>query len=95
MAKYLITYDLVGTDENSQDYERLIEKIKAQGPPWAKVQKSVWVVKSSKSSMTIRDELSSAMDDNDRLFVVQLGSAGAWMNSICEDKFLKDFLESP
>jgi len=93
MTKYLITYDLVGTDETSKDYDRLIEKIKTYGL-WGKVQKSVWVVKSSKSASTIRDGLKAIMDSNDRLFVVELGAEGAWMNSICDKSWLKEFLES-
>lgn len=94
MSKYLITYDLVGTDETSKDYERLIEKIKALGPPWGNIQKSVWVVKTSKSASAIRDDLETVTDSNDRLFIVSLGSAGAWRNAICKDDFLKEFLES-
>jgi hypothetical protein len=93
MARYLITYDLVGTEETSGDYTRLIEQIKSY-LTWGKVQKSVWVVKSNKSASTIRDELLAVADANDRLFVVQLLGVGAWQNSICEDSWLKNFLET-
>jgi hypothetical protein len=93
MAKYLITYDLVGTSETSADYTRLIEQIKSY-LTWGKVEKSVWVIKSGKSATTIRDELLAVADSNDRLFVVQLGGAGAWQNAICEDSWLRTFLET-
>ena len=93
MAKYLVTYDLVGTDETSQDYKNLIAQIKTY-ETWGKVQKSVWVVKSSKRADTIYDELNANMDDNDRLFVVSLKVAAAWKGSICKSDWLKEFLES-
>lgn len=93
MAKYLITYDLVGTDETSQDYENLIAEIKTYAM-WGKVQKSVWVVKSSKRASTIYDELNAHMDANDRLFVVSLKVAAAWKGSICKSDWLKEFLEA-
>jgi hypothetical protein len=93
MAKYLITYDLVGTDETSQDYKNLIAQIKTYAT-WGKVQKSVWVVKSTKRAATIYDELNAHMDANDRLFVVSLRVAAAWKGSICNSKWLKQFLES-
>lgn len=93
MAKYLVTYDLVGTDETSQDYKNLIAQIKTYAT-WGKVQKSVWVLKSNKRASTIYDELNTHMDANDRLFVVSLNVAAAWKGSICKSDWLKDFLES-
>jgi hypothetical protein len=93
MAKYLITYDLVGTDETSADYERLIEKIKSY-PLWGKVQKSVWVVKSEKTASEVFDEVDACLDSNDRLFVVKLQVHAKWKGSICDSAWLKDFLEN-
>ncbi len=91
MAKFLITYDLVGTTETSKDYKRLIEKIEAH-PDWVKVQKSVWVVRSSKSARAIRDNLWAAMDGDDRLLVIKVSSGAAWKNPLCETQPLKDLL---
>jgi hypothetical protein len=93
MAKYLITYDLVGTNETSADYGRLIEKIKSY-PLWGKVQKSVWVVKSEKTASTVFDELDEHLDSNDRLFVVKLEVQAKWKGSICDSDWLKEFLEN-
>jgi len=93
MAKYLVTYDLVGTSETSADYERLIDKIKSY-PNWGKIQKSVWLVKSSKSAATVRDELLNYMDSNDRLFVINVTGTAAWRNVLCTTEWLKSFLRS-
>lgn len=40
MTKYLITYDLVGTDETSDDYKALIQQIKTYSI-WGKVRAMV------------------------------------------------------
>lgn len=87
MNSYIVTYDLVGTDESSSDYKRLIEKIKAY-PNWAKLQYSAWILRSEKSAKTIRDELLAHMDSNDRLFVAKLTGEAAWHNSICKNDWL-------
>jgi len=93
MSKYLVTYDLVGTSETSEDYKRLIKKIKSY-PDWGKVQKSVWLIKSSNTATAVRDDLWSYMDSNDRLFIIKVTGTAAWRNEICERSWLKDFLNS-
>lgn len=93
MAKYLVTYDLVGTSETSQDYKRLIEKIKTYAD-WGKIQKSVWMVKSTKDASEIRDELFACMDSNDRLFILELTGVSAWENALCDTSWIKQFMES-
>jgi len=93
VAKYLVTYDLVGTSETSSDYERLIERIKKY-PNWGKIQKSVWLIRTSDSHTAVRDALWSYMDSNDRLFVIQVTGTAAWQNVICETSWLKNFLNS-
>jgi CRISPR associated protein Cas2 len=93
MTKFLVTYDLVGTSETSDEYKRLIEKIKSYGT-WGKVQKSVWLLKSSKSSASVRDDLLKAMDSDDRLLVIQVTGTAAWQNQICDNQWLLDFLNS-
>lgn len=93
MAKYLVTYDLVGTSESSDDYTRLIKRIK-EFPNWGKVQKSVWLIKSGKTAVEVRDDLWSYMDSNDRLMVIKVTGTAAWKNEICKRQWLKDFLNS-
>jgi predicted transcriptional regulator len=71
----------------------LIEKIKTY-PNWGKVQKSVWLIKSSKSASEARDELDAYMDSNDRIFVIKVTGTAAWRKTICTTDWLKDFLNS-
>jgi hypothetical protein len=93
MARYLVTYDLVGTSETSQDYDRLIEAIKSYGT-WGKVQKSVFLIKSSRSAQEVFSHLWQYMDADDRLLVIEVTGHSAWINEICERKWLEDFANS-
>ncbi|HET9396715.1 MAG TPA: CRISPR-associated endonuclease Cas2 [Nitrospiraceae bacterium] len=91
MPKYLVTYDLVGTDETSQDYERLIAEI--QKYSWCKIQKSVFIISTSETrAKTIADALWKHMDPNDRLMVIEVAYNFAHVNSISEQSG-EDWLE--
>lgn len=94
MARYLITYDLVGTSETSQDYTRLIEAIQSYGT-WGKIQKSVFAVRTGKSAKEIFDHLWAYMDSNDRLFIIEVTGHSRWINELCERKWLEDFVNNP
>jgi hypothetical protein len=85
---------LVGTNEGSADYERLIEQIKTYDD-WGRVQKSVWLVKSGATSEQIFKHLWSYMDSNDRLFVVRLVNEAAWSNELCDRDWLNNFFDTP
>ena len=91
MRTLLLTYDLVGTDETSADYNRLIERIQAY-PNWARPAKSVWVIKTQDSAETVRNALWSLMDPNDRLFVIVCQREAAWMNVLCTNTWLHENL---
>jgi hypothetical protein len=54
MQSILITYDLVGTDETSADYKRLIDHIKNDYSNWAKIALSTWVVRTTLSAAQVR-----------------------------------------
>lgn len=94
MAKYLVTYDLVGTNEGSADYHRLIEAIETY-LDWGRVQKSVWLIKSTRTAPEIFNHLGSFMDSNDRLFVVQLMSEAAWHNEMCTREWIDNYFATP
>jgi hypothetical protein len=70
----LISYDL-GVPETSQDYEAVIDYIKSHN--WAKPLKSLWLIKTNKTTSTVRDELKSITDANDKIFVVNI-TGDAW-----------------
>ena len=76
MNCFMISYDLIGPN---RDYSKLFEAIKAYGF-WAKINESLWIIKTNDTSVNIRDNLKQAMDNNDTLFVAKLTGDGAWNN---------------
>ena len=77
MNKYLISYDL-GLPETIPDYKRVTDYIKTFSF-WAKPLQSVWFVLSEKSASVIRDELKTRIDQNDKIFVIEV--KGHWATS--------------
>lgn len=75
MAKYLVTYDLVGTDANSENYKRLIAAIYAYTNV-VKVQYSVWLLKSNGSAEAVFNDLWRYMHSSDRLYVTPVDHRG-------------------
>lgn len=73
MRTYLISYDL-GVPETSEDYKSLIAHIKGFSL-WAHLLYSVWLVKSGKTAAQIRDEITSKIDANDKLLVIDVTGA--------------------
>lgn len=76
MKTYLISYDLITP---GRDYADLYKKIKSY-PKWAHPLESVWVLKTTKSAVEIRDDLKVELDSNDKLLVLKLEGEGAWRN---------------
>lgn len=86
MDSFIVSYDLNNSGKN---YDDLITKIKTYSK-WAKINKSVWFIKSEKSSTEIRDDLITTMDSDDSIFVAKLAGTAAWKNVICKNQHLKD-----
>jgi hypothetical protein len=80
---YLIGYDL---NMSGQDYSTLIEKIKELGDWWHCLD-STFIIKSTSTSISIRDYLTNFIDLNDKLLVVGLNGEAAWhgFNSECSN----------
>jgi hypothetical protein len=91
MRSLLVAYDLVGTDDTSENYEKLIARIK-EYPNWARVELSTWVLKTDAKAEEVRDDLLGFMHSSDRLFVAVLTGEAAWHKVLCENKWLKDNL---
>jgi hypothetical protein len=72
----LIAYDLIGTNETSEDYRRLIARIK-EYPYWAKVEYATFIVKTDLTCVQVRANLDRFLDANDRIFVAQLTRSSA------------------
>ncbi len=94
MNKHLVTYDLVGTDETSDDYARLIDAIKHY-PWWGKIQMSAWIIRASDAAADVRTALARHIDADDRLFVARLSGETAWTRVICDETKLKNAIEAP
>lgn len=62
---YLINYDLKNPGQN---YDDLIKAIKGYGS-WAKIARSCWAIKSTKTAVQIREDLKQHIDSSDVLFV--------------------------
>jgi len=72
MNTLLISYDLI-SPETREDYEELIDYIKSFA--YTKVLYSAWLIKTDESCSEIRDEIKTIIDDNDRLFIVDVTGA--------------------
>jgi hypothetical protein len=82
-------YDL---RESGRNYTKLHEAIKAYGI-WAKITESTWGIVTDSTATEIRDNLSSYMDSNDRLFVIKSGHNSAWKNVIASNEWFKKHLK--
>jgi len=85
MKAYIVSYDLRSPGRN---YNPLYEAIKLF-PQWGKVTESLWVVVANDDAASIRDRLRRLVDSNDRIFVLRSGTEAAWVNSICDNEWLK------
>lgn len=73
---FMIAYDLKSPNDTSQDYERVIDGIKALYGTWCHLEKSVFLVQTVSTSVTIRDAMNRLVFNNDAVFVAPVG--GAW-----------------
>ena len=72
-----VSYDLYSPGQN---YDSVAKAIKSLGS-WAKVQKSLWYVKSSKTASEAVDTVWAVMDANDSIIVVDAtNQAVSWQN---------------
>jgi 5'-3' exonuclease len=92
MRSILISYDLIGTDETSEDYRRLIDHIKTGYSNWAKVLYSAFVVRTTLTPEQVRDNVEGYIDGGDRVFVCELTGVAAWRNAMCSNDWLQKHL---
>lgn len=78
-AFYIIAYDLHEPDKNYQGVEAQIESL----PDRFRILESTWLVKTKLDSTEILKRLSTALDDNDRVFIakIDLPSCDGWLPS--------------
>jgi len=74
MKILIVTYDLI---DPGQNYEKLLQKIRAY-EIWARLGGSSYLIVTDSSPVQVRDDLSSALDKNDKLFVGSCPVPSAW-----------------
>ena len=74
MNTLIITYDL---NRPGQNYSDLYKKIKSLGD-WKHPLESTWIVKTTMTDVQVRDSLKSAIDNNDKLLIVDRRGNLAW-----------------
>lgn len=77
---------MVGYDLNSpgQNYQPLIDAIKAEGKWWHYLD-SNWIVVTTKTAAQLRDSLGSLIDANDELLIIDVTS-DSWASKGFPDK---------
>ncbi|MCH5354613.1 CRISPR-associated protein Cas2 [Lactococcus lactis] len=88
MKSIIISYDLNNSGKN---YKDLIQKIESY-PNHGKINESVWHINTDDSCEQVRDNLLSAIDNDDSLFVGELSGESAWFNVECGNYYLKENL---
>lgn len=73
MPAYMITYDLNAT---GQKYDQVIQAIKdsSWNSAWCSYWKSSWLIKSNLTVSEIQQKIKPFLDNNDRLFVVEVNN---------------------
>ena len=74
LATILIAYDVHPTSDSR--YSELAEEIQSLGPWWHHLE-TVWIVKSSKAAVEIRDQLQAYIGTDDQLLVVDISGVKA------------------
>ena len=71
----IVSYDLTNPGKN---YEALVKKIKSYST-WARLGGSAYLIKTDETPVQVRDDLTQALDTNDKLFVVVASRPSAWI----------------
>ena len=75
---FVIAYDLQTPNDTAEDYTRVITQIKSAFT-WCHLEKSVWLVDSALNASEIRENVKTALNDGDKLFVARLhGNWASW-----------------
>lgn len=92
MAKYLISYDLIG----QKDYVGISKAIMRIADGCACPLKSVWVIGHKGSATDIINALKPYIDSDDRLLVVELTGDADWTSTLDEDnkEWLSNYLSN-
>lgn len=82
LKTYIVSYDLI-RQESRLEYIKLIGAIKS-AQIWAKPLESLWLIKTTLSSMQIAQEIKKVVGNNDKFIVIEVGSD--WTSFNIDDK---------
>ncbi|ATW27034.1 CRISPR-associated protein Cas2 [Candidatus Formimonas warabiya] len=85
MAAVIVTCDICQKDK---DCSGLIKAIESYGIR-TRVTDSSWIIISDSSVFAMRRYFQKHADANDRIFVAGLSNEAAWVNTICDQNWLK------
>ena len=83
MNTFLVTYTL---DNSTESYDAISSRLKRY-PNWAKLFARVWIIRTSRSSKRIRDELSDVIEGKGKIVVINITDS-AWATYIIPDNIL-------
>ncbi len=69
MTALLVAYDLSSPGQDYQDFYEIIK-----GYPWVKLSESAYAISTKESTKTVYGKLETHMDQNDQVYVVNLGN---------------------
>lgn len=80
MNTHIVIYQL---DDSSADYRLISRKIKAY-PNWAKLYPRMWLIRTNKSTKSVRTELSDAIDGRGSIVVINITDS-SWSSYRLDD----------
>ncbi len=83
MNTFLVTYTL---DNSTESYDAISSRLKRY-PNWAKLFARVWIIRTSRSSKRIRDELSDVIEGKGKIVVINITDS-AWATYKIPDNIL-------
>jgi 5'-3' exonuclease len=76
--RYLIAYDLVEPNDESEDYEALIDAINSLYPNNNHLQESVWLIVTAGKAESVRNSLKTYIKGKSTLFITPIRGWASW-----------------
>lgn len=83
MNTFIVTYTL---DDSTESYSKISSRLK-DSPKWAKLFARVWIIRTSRSSKRVRDELSDIIEGKGKIVVINITDS-AWATYGINDRMI-------
>ena len=83
MNTFIVTYTL---DDSTESYLKMSSRLK-DFPKWAKLFARVWIIRTSRSSKRVRDELSDVIEGKGKIVVINITDS-AWATYGINDRMI-------